>query len=567
MMEFIICRNRPEAEQPTPLRTWLRVGDDGRILKADARIHTLFGYTADELAGQPLARILASRQDDPLSPANRKRTGSGQSLLVTFRHKDGFFFTARLGYRQPQEALNTASPDILLQSAVTMPDTLLAQAETEARFGLWRLYPERNEMIWSPGMYRLLELNPRVRLTTEQALYYCQNHQHRVRALARRCLRDGRPFSLELDLLTARQSLRRVRLGGRLVRHQGEKCELAGYVTDQSEILNSQQAVREAHHLLAAVGEASQDLIAAVNRNFELLYCNPPFVEHFREAFGAVPEPGMHLGELLRDHPNERYLMERLWQKAFEHGDFVLEMPLSPGDQQLAIHQFRFRPLISPGKGVLGAVHVARRLDQHKLFGPGSRRRLDTVTGLMDRRAFLARLHDLLQQGTDRRTCNSLLYLDLDHFQRLNEAAGVATGDYYLRALAGALTVQARPGDSLARLDGDTFALLIEACPEAEARQIADDMLGQIHSFSFAWQGQRLRTTASGGLLVLRPEESVDDAEQLLAQAADLCHTAKVSGRDRIHVAHARTPSAPPLLEQSTCGTGRGSPGTGAAGA
>ena len=95
-----------------------------------------------------------------------------------------------------------------------------------------------------------------------------------------------------------------------------------------------------------------------------------------------------------------------------------------------------------------------------------------------------------------------------------------------------------RQRDALARLSGDTFALLIENCPEVKARKIADNILELISGFVFDWQGKQLQTTASGGLLMLT-DDLPDDPEQLLGQAADLCHTAKTSGRNRIHAAHA----------------------------
>lgn len=54
----------------------------------------------------------------------------------------------------------------------------------------------------------------------------------------------------------------------------------------------------------------------------------------------------------------------------------------------------------------------------------------------------------------------------------------------------------------------------------------------------FHWQDKQLQTTASGGLLFL-DDDAPTDSEQLLTQAADLCHTAKTSGRNRIHAARA----------------------------
>jgi diguanylate cyclase (GGDEF)-like protein len=137
-----------------------------------------------------------------------------------------------------------------------------------------------------------------------------------------------------------------------------------------------------------------------------------------------------------------------------------------------------------------------------------------------------------------RQSTDGLLFLDLDNFEQFNEDAGSGTCDRFLRELAAMLGLRVRQRDALARLAGDTFALFIENCPEPRARKIAEEIREQIAQFKFEWQGQTLQTSTSGGLLIL-DSELPERADTLLTQAADLCHTAKTSGRNRIHTAHA----------------------------
>src|SRR5690606_30712408 len=102
------------------------------------------------------------------------------------------------------------------------------------------------------------------------------------------------------------------------------------------------------------------------------------------------------------------------------------------------------------------------------------------------------------------------------------------------------LGVRVRQRDALARLSGDTFALLLENCNEGQARRVADNLLALTREFVFEWQGRQLATTASAGLLMIH-EDSPRDGEQLIGQAADLCHTAKIAGRNRVHTSHSGT--------------------------
>src|SRR5690554_8007583 len=134
----------------------------------------MFGYEPAELIGKPVQQILASRQDDPFAPANRHRLNDGQKVLVTFRHKEEFFFTARLGlHTEMRDSDQAASAAITLRDSIAMDSSLLTLAEQSAGFGLWELDIARNEIGWTEGVYRLLELQPGTELAPEQALFYC----------------------------------------------------------------------------------------------------------------------------------------------------------------------------------------------------------------------------------------------------------------------------------------------------------------------------------------------------------------------------------------------------------
>ncbi|MBW0148589.1 EAL domain-containing protein [Marinobacter arenosus] len=541
MKEFVIRRYRSDQPRGSERSALLRIDDDGKVLYADRYAESVLGYDASELEGHPVHRILASRQDDPFAPANRHRIERGQDALVTFRHKEGFFYTACLSLRLTmRDSDKAANASITQRDSGNMDPRLLASAEDSAAFGIWELDTQTNEMTWSEGVFRLLELRPGCDITPEQALFYCQTGQNRVRAMFRRCIRSGAPFSLELNLLTARQNIRKVTLNGRPLKNGKRIQRLGGILVDHTPTMQRDQSRQRAEEILNATTQATPDLVAAVDRELNLLHCNELFRHQFTNVFGVTPKPGDNLTQLLPDHPNERRLIERLWQRAFDRDSFVVEMPLAQQNRELPVYEFHYQRLTNGQGETIGAVHVARDISQRVNHCASSEYRIrhDPVTGLMNRRAFVARLLRTLEQKTHRESCDSLLYLDLDEFERFNEVAGSGTCDRYLRELAGNLGIRVRQRDALARLSGDTFALLIENCPESRARKIAEDILELIREFVFEWQGHSLRTTASGGLLMM-DSEVPSDPEQLLSQASDLCHTAKTSGRNRIHTARA----------------------------
>lgn len=541
MKEFIIRRYRADKAPVSGRQTVLRIDDEGRVLFADHQAEAILGYDRSELEGRYVQCILASREDDPFAPANRHRMERGQSVLVTFRHKEGFFYTASLSLQLAmRDSDKAANASIALCDAATRDPRLLRWAETGAGFGLWELDTESNEMTWTEGLFQVLELKPGAEITPEQALFYCQAGQSRVRALFRRCLRTGQPFTLDLDILTSRQNLRRVTLSGRALKQGGRIPRLGGTLVDRTAQSRLEQALEHAERVLAATTGATRDLVVAVDADFRLTHFNAAWARQFSDTFGVTPRPGDNLSHLLEAFPNERRLMERLWHRAFERDNFVVEMPMAQQSRELPVHEFHYQRLLGAQGEIAGALHVARRVEPRVNHAASDDYRLrhDPVTGLMNRREFAARLRRTLEQKSQRESCDSLLYLDLDGFDQFNEQAGSGTCDRYLRELAGNLGVRVRQRDALARLAGDTFALLIENCPESRARKIAQETLDLIGEFVFDWQGHQLQTTASGGLLVMDTDVP-SDPEQLLSQAADLCHTAKTSGRNRVHTARA----------------------------
>jgi len=539
--EFFIRRNPSDISANSERSTLIRVTDDGEIVSVDTHCNSVLGYDNSELEGRSVHLILAARQDDPFAPTHRQKLENGESVLITFRHKEGFFFTAALGLStHTTDSERAANARITQRSRATIDHRLMRLAESSAGFGVWELDIVSNEVIWSEGMYHLLELRPGSPISPEQAMFYCQESQSRVRALIRRCIRTGQPFSIPIGLATARQGIRQVRLTGRALKSGDRIKHLGGTMVDQTHEYHRVLDRDQAEKLLTATMNATEDLILAVDRNLNFLEFNQPFAKKFEQIFNKIPKPGDNLSELMEDAPNERRLSERLWQRAFERDSYVVELPLSEKGERLPLYEIHYQRLVDASGEITGAVQVARDISDRVQHASSGEHRLqhDPTTGLINRKTFLSRLKRSLQQKARRDSANSLFYLDLDGFEALIEIAGHGVGDRYLRELASNLGVKVRQRDALARLSGNTFALLIENCPEARARKIADDILELIRNFVFNWQDKQLQTTASGGLLFMGGN-TPSDPEQLLTQAADLCHTAKTSGRNRIHAAPA----------------------------
>lgn len=158
----------------------------------------------------------------------------------------------------------------------------------------------------------------------------------------------------------------------------------------------------------------------------------------------------------------------------------------------------------------------------------------DMLTGLINRREFLARLEYVVSSAHVDLAEHALCYIDLDQFKVVNDTCGHAAGDKLLKELTAQLHTQTRDGDTLARLGGDEFGLLLPYCPLEKAAVIAEAMRKVAKDFHFNWGGRSFEIGASIGVVQIHKGSS--DVAELLRAADSACYVAKAHGRNRVHL-------------------------------
>ncbi len=224
---------------------------------------------------------------------------------------------------------------------------------------------------------------------------------------------------------------------------------------------------------------------------------------------------------------------------------------LSGRDGRQTPVRVRAAPLRAQGGGVRGAVLVLREDPRSRQAGPRSGAGgHDRLTGLIDRREFERRLDNAASSARHYGRSQVLCYVDLDHFKRINETAGRAAGDAVLRQVANLLRARFRERDTLARLGGDSFGLLLDNCTLEEAEKIAETTVASFAGTRFALPGgEDVIVSPSIGLVEV--SSTSGKAQQLLSQADLACYTAKELGRGRSHIYRSDRPtgeSAPVVL-------------------
>ena len=152
----------------------------------------------------------------------------------------------------------------------------------------------------------------------------------------------------------------------------------------------------------------------------------------------------------------------------------------------------------------------------------------DDLTGLPNRAMFFDRVeHALDLHARDGRPV-AVLLIDLDEFKAVNDTLGHTSGDDLLALAARRLAGAMRPGDTLARLSGDEFAVLLEAAGDPTI--VATRLLGALAD-PFLVGPRTVAISASVGIAALSEDEQVVGVEAMLAHADIAVYTAKRAGK------------------------------------
>ena len=152
----------------------------------------------------------------------------------------------------------------------------------------------------------------------------------------------------------------------------------------------------------------------------------------------------------------------------------------------------------------------------------------DPLTGLANRRAFVAALERAIADSHRRGSRVAVLYLDLDHFKDVNDTLGHPAGDRLLEAVAQRLGKNLRASDMVARFGGDEFAVLMSSLSDPSDAGLLAKKLIDAAASPFPVDANEIYTGLSVGIAV---SEAAVDAESMLSHADVALYRAKAEGR------------------------------------
>lgn len=301
------------------------------------------------------------------------------------------------------------------------------------------------------------------------------------------------------------------------------------------DLTTQQAALRESEARYRTLVEWSPEAVA-VHRNGTIIYVNVATLKLLR-AQSASDVVGKSIAEFL--HTDDRPVgLARAKMAMVKDAKLAMrEEKLLRLDGTVALVEIQSTAIMYDGAP---AVYVVahdlsqRREDENTIHNLAF---YDPLTGLANRRLLMDRLQQALLISGRKHSFGALMLLDLDHFRHINDLVGHEVGDALLTQVAQRLKQCVRKSDSVARVGGDEFMVLLEtfAATAAEAAQYAEvvaskisDSLGQPYTLFDA----NYTSTPSIGIVVFM--EGLDSRDEMVKKADAAMYQAKAAGRNAV---------------------------------
>jgi diguanylate cyclase (GGDEF)-like protein/PAS domain S-box-containing protein len=308
----------------------------------------------------------------------------------------------------------------------------------------------------------------------------------------------------------------------------------------EAALLESKEALSQEKERIQVTLESIGDAVITTDARGRVNYCNA--VAEALTGWSRVEARGQPVATVFRivnedtgepvDDPVARCLSEDTVVNLANHS-----LLINRQGREFAI-QDSAAPIRDRQGALLGVVLVFSDVsEQRRMTREISHRAShDELTGLVNRREFELRLARVLETAHTAHTEHALCFLDLDQFKVVNDSCGHAAGDVLLGQVADLFRQHLRERDTLARVGGDEFGLLLEHCGLEQAKRVANALRNAVAEYRFVWEDKPFRIGVSIGVVTITDDSR--STETLMRAADSACYMAKEAGRNRIRVYH-----------------------------
>jgi len=499
----------------------------GRIVYANAHLHELLGYPYGELVGEDVGLLRGGDGVLPMPGLPPSRGGRERR----YRCRDGEFVWV-------VEAVSTYQdgdgPTYELRTVTDVSHHRRAEAAL------------RDQLIMKDVLFETLPI-PVFLKDAEGRFVDCNHAFERYTGLHRREIIEKTSFdvlapplakahaAMDRDLMvnwgqrSYEESVphadgipRRARVSKAVYRDgDGDVGGLVGVIHDLAENQPSEarlQTILEQSPIGVSVSRRDNGVVIFANTRFAQLVGLP------RERV---------MGSLARDYYVDDHQRERVIERLKTSGSVVnMEVQFRKSDGSSFWTLFTVNQAVIQGMQVNLAWiydYTERRNMEEALRDMASK---DPLTGIYNRRSFMELARQQLARSHRFSEPMSVVVLDVDHFKRINDTYGHATGDDALRMVAGACSSILREYDILGRLGGEEFVVVLPGATADESRVVAERLRRHIARMPVPGPEGRFHMTASMGIAGV--ETGGDTLERAIHRADLALYRAKREGRNRV---------------------------------
>ncbi|SEA63715.1 bifunctional diguanylate cyclase/phosphodiesterase [Paraburkholderia sartisoli] len=305
-----------------------------------------------------------------------------------------------------------------------------------------------------------------------------------------------------------------------------------GFRTSGRDITERKQI--EAELRIAAVAFDSQEAMMVTDVESTILRVNSAFTEctgyAAEEVVGRTPR-------LLKSDLHDAAFYKEMWQTIRRVGGWQGEIWGRRKNGEIYPKWLTISAVTGEGGAVTHYVGTHHDITQRKKSEEKIRELAfyDTLTRLPNRALLLERLRQSMANSHRDKVCGALMFIDLDHFKTLNDTLGHDKGDMLLRQVAYRLSSSVSEGDTVARVGGDEFVVVLgnlsfdKAVATAQTEAAGERILAVLGS-AYQLSGVQFRSTASIGVTVFDGEQTSTD--ELFKQADLAMYKSKERGRN-----------------------------------
>jgi len=413
-------------------------------------------------------------------------------------------------------------------------EAALREAQRVARLGSWTLETASDQVTWTKELYRMFGLDPTHGAPTyhEQEKLFTPESWRLLTTSVESAVRTGAPYDIELQIRRPNGNLGWIRSRGELqYRSDGVVSGLCGIAQDITDRKRWEDELRSKTALLEAQLNSTIDGLLVVDPEGRRILQNQRLLEIFQvPAAIAVDQDDRfmlsHALNLVKDPNSFRKRVQYLYQ----HREEVSREEIELCDGR-TLERWS-SPVVGEKGEYYGRIWTFRDISERRRAEEQVKflAYYDALTGLPNRTLLQDRLEKALAGARRRNEKVALLFLDLDRFKIINDSLGHSFGDLLLQNVAERLKRWAREQDTIARIGGDEFVIVITGIKEAPDVAVAAERIMDAMMHEFTIQDRHLTISFSIGVSMY--PDNGPDGETLIKNADAAMYSAKESGRN-----------------------------------